>query len=228
VAHEHSGFKDKMTHTSLHSAAQTPEQTTNAALDLSAMIASRICHDLVSPMGAIGNGLELLELSQSTSGPELELISQSIASATARLRFYRIAFGTVSAEQMISHGEILSVLSELGKYQKQNFHWENSTDLSRRQVKLTLLLVMCLESALPWGGDIHVRDFPGGVELLASSDRVKIDDGLWAYVAERTPCANMSSAKIQFAAAVAELIAQNAAITVLEEQSGLRLTVVFA
>lgn len=217
-----------MTHSSLHSAAQTPEQTTNASLDMSAMIASRICHDLVSPMGAIGNGLELLELSQTTSGPELELISQSIASATARLRFYRIAFGTVSAEQMISRGEILSVLSELGKHQKQNFYWENSADLSRRQVKLTFLLIMCLESALPWGGDIHVRDVPLGVELLASSERVKIDDSLWAAVAERRPCESMSSAKIQFAAAIAELIGQSAEITVQEEQSGLRLTVAFA
>lgn len=192
------------------------------------MIASRICHDLVSPMGAIGNGLELLELSQTTSGPELELISQSIASATARLRFYRIAFGTVSAEQMISRGEILSVLSELGKHQKQNFYWENSADLLRRQVKLTFLLIMCLEAALPWGGDIHVRDVPLGLELLASSERVKIDDGLWAAVAERRPCESMSSAKIQFAAAIAELIGQSAGITVQEEQSGLRLTVAFA
>lgn len=217
-----------MTHSSLHSAAQTPEQTTNASLDMSAMIASRICHDLVSPMGAIGNGLELLELSQTTSGPELELISQSIASATARLRFYRIAFGTVSAEQMISRGEILSVLSELGKHQKQNFYWENSADLLRRQVKLTFLLIMCLEAALPWGGDIHVRDVPLGLELLASSERVKIDDGLWAAVAERRPCESMSSAKIQFAAAIAELIGQSAGITVQEEQSGLRLTVAFA
>lgn len=192
------------------------------------MIASRICHDLVSPMGAVGNGLELLELSQTTSGPELDLISQSIASATARLRFYRIAFGTVSAEQMISRGEILSVLSELGQHQKQNFYWENTTDLSRRQVKLSFLLIMCLEAALPWGGDIHVRDFPGGVELLATSERVKIDDELWAAVAERRPCIDMSSARIQFAVAIAELIAQSAGITVLEEPSGLRLSVVFA
>ncbi len=192
------------------------------------MIASRICHDLVSPMGAIGNGLELLELSQNAKGAELDLISQSIASATARLRFYRIAFGTVSADQRMSHSEALSVLAELGKVQKQTFHWETTADLSRRQVKILFLLLMCLEAALPWGGNIHVGDANNAIELRATADRIKIDDGLWSALAKSQPSASMSSAKVQFAAAAAELADQNARLTIQEEPSGLRLSVGFA
>ena len=179
-------------------------------------------------MGAIGNGLELLELSQNAQGPELDLISQSIASATARLRFYRIAFGTVSADQQMSLGEILSVLTGLSKVQKQNFHWHTTADLSRQQVKLLFLLLMCLESALPWGGDIQVRDAGDAIEMRAAADRLKIDDGLWSALADSLPCASMSSAKVQFAAATAELAAQNARLTIEEEASGLRLIIAFS
>jgi histidine phosphotransferase ChpT len=61
--------------------------------DLAALIGSRICHDLISPIGAIGNGVELLLMEASGKGPELSLISESVAAANARIRFFRVAFG---------------------------------------------------------------------------------------------------------------------------------------
>lgn len=59
-------------------------------LDLPALIGSRICHDLISPIGAINNGLELLNMAGTGAapGPELELIGQSVESASARIRFF--------------------------------------------------------------------------------------------------------------------------------------------
>jgi histidine phosphotransferase ChpT len=65
------------------------------ATEIAALIASRICHDLISPIGAIGNGMELMALSsgQEQSSPELDLISQSVENANARIRFFRIAYG---------------------------------------------------------------------------------------------------------------------------------------
>jgi len=62
-------------------------------IDLAALIGSRICHDLISPIGAINNGLELLGMSGQTGGAELDLISQSVENASARIRFFRIAYG---------------------------------------------------------------------------------------------------------------------------------------
>ncbi|HMS96693.1 MAG TPA: histidine phosphotransferase, partial [Tabrizicola sp.] len=59
--------------------------------DLAALIASRICHDLISPLGAIGNGVELLAMER--AGPELDLLSESVAHANARIRLFRISFG---------------------------------------------------------------------------------------------------------------------------------------
>ena len=64
--------------------------------NLAALVGSRICHDLISPIGAINNGLELLGMSGDMSGPELELISDSVANANARIRFFRIAFGAAA------------------------------------------------------------------------------------------------------------------------------------
>ena len=60
-------------------------------LDLAALVSSRICHDLISPIGAINNGLELLNMSGlAHDGPEIQLIGDSVKSARARIRFFRI------------------------------------------------------------------------------------------------------------------------------------------
>lgn len=57
-------------------------------LNYAALIGSRICHDLISPIGAINNGLELIEMSAPSLGPEMALISDSVTSASARIRFF--------------------------------------------------------------------------------------------------------------------------------------------
>ena len=59
--------------------------------DLAALVGSRICHDLISPIGAIGNGVELLALTDGDTGAEMELISESVQNASARIRYLRIA-----------------------------------------------------------------------------------------------------------------------------------------
>ena len=80
--------------------------------DFSALIGSRICHDLVNPIGAIGNGVELMQMDGAVRGPELTLIAESVANANARIRFFRIAFGA-SGGQRVSKSEVLAVLSDL-------------------------------------------------------------------------------------------------------------------
>ena len=55
-------------------------------LDLAALVGSRICHDLISPIGAIGNGVELLSLTDGDTGAEMDLINESVQNANARIR----------------------------------------------------------------------------------------------------------------------------------------------
>jgi histidine phosphotransferase ChpT len=79
--------------------------------DLSGLIASRICHDLISPVGAISNGLELLEMAPGGSGEEAGLIRQSADAATASLKFMRIAFGAPGFEDMIAQSDVARILT---------------------------------------------------------------------------------------------------------------------
>ena len=225
VTNEHSGGKNKMAHDATHSAARRTGQTGNTDQDLSAMVASRICHDLVSPLGAIGNGLELMQLASSTLGPELSLVAQSTDSANARLRFYRIAFGIVSASQSISRAEILSILDALQPHQKHKVSWTCDTELTRQQVKLMFLLLMCLETTVPWGGEIVLRSAPCGVELVANAHRLRIEDSLWTALCDAGRIEDLTSAKIHFALAGAEIAAQGYAVSVTAQESSFAIRV---
>ena len=191
------------------------------------MVAARICHDLVSPMGAISNGLELLAMAENGKGPELDLIAQSIQSATTRLRFFRLAFGPVSADQKMARAEICSVLQALEQVNRHSYTWACTRDLSRRDVKLVFLLIMCLESALPWGGEIRITDNADGVELLGLSERIKIDDELWSALASGTETGTMTSARVQFALATCEIMARNTRVAVTENSGALRIALHF-
>jgi len=81
--------------------------------DLNALVGSRICHDLISPIGAIGNGVELLQMESAAQGPELALISESVTNANARIRFFRIAFGAAGRDQRIGRSEVAGILADL-------------------------------------------------------------------------------------------------------------------
>ncbi len=216
-----------MAHTHMNSAARSTDQTANEALELSASIVSRICHDLVSPMGAISNGLELLQLSQQQGGAEFDLITQSVESATTRLRFYRIALGRVSADQKMGRAEILSILTAMEKHQKQKCQWNSTVDLSRRQVKLVFLMLMCLETALPWGGRIEISDSAKGLEFTTISDRFKINDELWSHFEQPVNFAELSSAQIHFGLASAEIRKQHARYAMTQNPTGLCIRIDF-
>ena len=74
------------------------------ALDLAALLCSRVCHDLISPVGAIVNGLEVLEEEKDEATKEfaLDLIKSSAGTASKKLQFCRIAFGAAgSAEGLV-------------------------------------------------------------------------------------------------------------------------------
>ena len=190
------------------------------------MVASRICHDLVSPLGAISNGLELMQLTYPAPGPEMALVTESTDNANAKLRFFRIAFGLVSADQMISRPEILSILDALQRHQKHQLKWNCHTDLTRQQAKLVFLLLMCLETTIPWGGEIVVNSARDGLQLIASSDRLRIEDSLWAGLSSNCDIADLTSAKIHFALAGAEILAQGCAVSVHDSGTSFLIDVV--
>src|ERR1700741_1243116 len=96
------------------------------ALDLAALLCSRVCHDLISPVGAIVNGLEVLEEEKDEATKEfaLELIKKSARTASAKLQFCRIAFGAAgSARAQIDLGAAEKVTRGLMEDEKTRVAW---------------------------------------------------------------------------------------------------------
>jgi histidine phosphotransferase ChpT len=168
--------------------------------NLATLIGSRLCHDLISPVGAIQNGLELLSLSGTdTSSPEMTLIRESCESAAARIRFFRVAFGYAGEGQKMGRREILSILSDLGKSGRLETEWVPHDDLPRPEVQLAFLGHMCCESALPYGGKLHVDRDMAGWTLRASGRRLNIDTTLWDHLNGAAPLDTPAADRIQFA-----------------------------
>lgn len=168
--------------------------------NLNDLIGSRICHDLVSPLGAIGNGVELLTMASTASAPELAMISESIENANARIRFFRVAFGAASAGTSMGHGELRSILSDVYRGSRLKIDWRIETDLPRNEVKLSFLLLQCLESALPWGGRLDAsRDARGAWSMTAASDRQKVDAPLWDLISNPNSETQVTASEVHFA-----------------------------
>lgn len=166
--------------------------------DLAALLGSRICHDLINPLGAIGNGVELLRMTQAAS-PELELIADSVAHAQARIRMFRLAFGAVREEQRISGREIGSILEGLGKGGKLRFAWSVPVEVSRQEAKLLLLLVQCCENAMPWGGVLSIGHEGAQWQLAGQASRLRLEPSLWDGLPRGEAPENPSPAEVHFA-----------------------------
>jgi len=181
--------------------------------DIAALIGSRICHDLISPLGAIGNGVELLAMTAAGGGPEMALIAESVASANARIRFFRLAFGSAAAGGMVPPSEVHNVLADMTRGGRLRIRWQIAGDLPRPRVKLAFLALQCLETALPWGGQITVRDTAGGWRVEAEAARLSVDEALWAGLAAAAPAAGIAPAEVQFALLPAEAARQGRTVT---------------
>ena len=168
-------------------------------MELNALIGSRICHDLISPLGAIGNGVELLSMSGVGTAPEITLIAESVESANARIRFFRIAYGAAKAEAMIGDAELKGVLSDLYRGNRLTVDWRIGQDIGRGEAKLAFLLLQCLESAFPWGGKIIVTKSGDAWNILGKADRSKIEDELWELVVNPSNSVDVAASNVHFA-----------------------------
>lgn len=178
--------------------------------DLAALVASRICHDLISPIGAIGNGVELMMMEGALAqGPEMALISESVGHATARIRFFRVAFGVSGADQRIARSEVTAILADMAQSGRVVTDWISPTDLARRDVKLVFLLMLCAESALPYGGRITVERGDSRWMIHAVSPKLKIDTALWECLAEPYALAEVGPSHVQFLLVPEEITRQH-------------------
>ena len=138
-----------------------------SALDLAALLCSRVCHDVISPVGAIVNGLEVLEDEDSADMREvaLDLIAKSARQASARLQFTRLAFGAAgSAGATIDLGDAESVVRGMMEDARTRIEWTLPREfMPKNRAKLLLNLVLLAGTTIPRGGIIKVDAAPGGI-----------------------------------------------------------------
>jgi histidine phosphotransferase ChpT len=157
------------------------------AIDLASLLCSRLCHDLLSPVGALNNGLELMADEQDPDMRErcLELLSESAKASANKLKFFRLAFGAGGGfGDQIDTREAKAALEGLfGADKRVDLGWMVEDDqLSKGAVKLLLNLALIAGDALVRGGRLDVGAERGGdgLELVirAEGPRILLDPAL--------------------------------------------------
>jgi histidine phosphotransferase ChpT len=143
------------------------------SLDLAALLCSRVCHDVISPVGAIVNGLEVLEDEQDAEMRSfaLELIKKSARTASARLQFCRLAFGAAgSAGAAIDTGDAEQVARGLLVDERTKLEWHAARVLMpKNKVKLALNLCLIAAAAIPRGGMIRITVTGEGTAMIVEA-----------------------------------------------------------
>ena len=163
------------------------------ATDLASLLCSRLCHDLLSPVGALNNGLELLADEQDPAMRErcMELLAESALASANKLKFFRLAFGAAGGfGEEIDTREAHAALGGLyGPEKRIELGWMVPDDkLPKGAVKLLLNLAMIAGDALVRGGRLDVggeREDDGAIELVirAEGPRILLDPRLRETIA---------------------------------------------
>lgn len=153
-------------------------------LDLAALLCSRVCHDVISPVGAIINGLEVLdgEQDEEMRVVAMELIKRSAISASARLQFCRLAFGAAASfGASIDTGDAEKVARDIFANDRTTLQWTGRRRLaSRNSVKLLLNMCLVAAGSVPRGGVIAVDisdDDDAMMQVEAKGSNAKLSHG---------------------------------------------------
>jgi histidine phosphotransferase ChpT len=196
------------------------------ALDLAALLCSRICHDLISPVGAIVNGLEVLaeEKDEETKTFALDLIKRSAGTASAKLQFCRIAFGAAgSAGAQIDLGDAETISRGFFEDDKTKLAWNLPRALlAKNRVKLLLNLLLIAGQTIPRGGRLTVDPIGAGdtmgFKVSATGINAKVPPAVAALLSGDAGDAPLDAHRIQ--PFYASLLAQAAGVKVAMAMEG--------
>ena len=196
------------------------------ALDLAALLCSRVCHDLISPVGAIVNGLEVLEEEKDEATKEfaLDLIKRSAGTASAKLQFCRIAFGAAgSAGAQIDLGDAESIARGFLEDDKTKLAWNLPRALlAKNRVKLLLNMLLIAGQSIPRGGSLTVDPIGAGetmgFKVSAAGTNAKVPPAVPPLLAGETGAEGVDAHRIQ--PYYAGLLAKACGITAAVEMVG--------
>ncbi|HEY5305827.1 MAG TPA: histidine phosphotransferase family protein [Pseudolabrys sp.] len=188
------------------------------SLDLAALLCSRVCHDLISPVGAIVNGLEVLEEAkdEETKTFALELIKKSARTGSAKLQFCRIAFGAAgSAGAQLDLGDAETISRGFFEDDKTKLAWNLPRALlAKNRVKLLLNLLLIAGQTIPRGGQLTIDPIGEGetmgFKVSAAGTNAKVPPAVAALLAGDTGDTALDAHRIQ--PFYAHLLAQAAGV----------------
>jgi histidine phosphotransferase ChpT len=187
-------------------------------LDLASLLCSRVCHDVISPVGAIANGLELMDDAETDAEMKktaLEMVKSSAKTATAKLKFCRIAFGASgSAGALIDMSEAGEVARGFVGDEKVKLEWNAPREnRPKQEVKLLLNMLLMAISGIPRGGVVSVGVDGRNFVVTAKGERAKINEALATALAGTAELTSLDARLVQPYYA-----------RILAEASGLKLT----
>jgi histidine phosphotransferase ChpT len=152
------------------------------ALDLAALLCSRVCHDLISPVGAIVNGLEVLDDAKNADDRDfaLNLIRKSARNASAKLQFCRLAFGAAgSSGAQIDTGDAEKMARGFLEDEKTKVAWNVPRTLQpKNRVKLLLNMLIIAQQTIPRGGTLTVDASGDGYRIRAAGLNARLPQNI--------------------------------------------------
>lgn len=151
------------------------------------LLASRICHDLVSPVGAVANGVEFME----DMGPDgfedsLELIKHSARQASIRLQLFRLCYGAGGSEQMVSAKAIYEAFTNYIDSPKFKLEWDLLNDvpdeLPTGFLKMILNALIFIHDGMPKGGILTVRQQGDRMMIEGKGEMIRLREGASAAI----------------------------------------------
>lgn len=153
------------------------------AVSLSSLMASRICHDLVNPVGALASGLEVLgdpAMDESMKEAALDLIKSSAEKSVALLKYARLAYGAsggLGAE--LPYEEARHVLEAMLAWTKASLDWRIAPGQAPKdEVKAVLVLGAAAADCVPRGGTVTIEGGRGAYKISVAGQRVIVQDDM--------------------------------------------------
>lgn len=191
---------------------------------LTALLGSRLCHDLASPLGALNNGVELMELDGQGPSEEIALLRATLDTTMARLRFFRLAFGAGADGSPVGAREASQIVEAMYRGSRRQVTWEDEADRPRSEIRLAFLALNCIESATPWSSTTEVRRDAARWIVAATAERFK-PIAHWDDLAAGTIPADLASAEVQFGLLAREAARQGRGVEVALSETSIRLAI---
>lgn len=200
-----------------------PVEAKLSDLDLAALLCSRVCHDVISPVGAIANGLELIDdpdMDAETKETALHMVRSSARTAAAKLKFCRIAFGAAgSAGALVDMSEAGEIAKAFVGDEKVKLEWNAPPEnRPKQQVKLVLNMMLMAMAGIPRGGIVTVTVGDGALTARAAGDRAKVPEPVAGVLAGTVEMTALDARLVQ--PYYARLLARSVGLTLSMDMDG--------